>query len=90
MRPYLKAVVSALVSGVISFLSALLTALQGEHTGFGTITAGQWVTAALAFFLGLGLAGGATYAVPNVVARHAPGAPVAAVTPDPVAMHPNG
>jgi hypothetical protein len=44
--PYLKAIVSALVSGIIAFLSSLLTALQGEHTGFDTITAGQWVTAA--------------------------------------------
>ena len=65
MSAYLKAVASALVSGAISFLSSLLTALQGEHSGFSTITAGQWVTAALAFFLGLGIAGGVTYAVPN-------------------------
>jgi hypothetical protein len=81
MRPYLKAVASALVSGIISFLSSLLTALQGEHTGFGTITAGQWVTAALAFFLGLGVAGGVTYAVPNRAAAKAP---------DLVGVHPNG
>jgi Trk-type K+ transport system membrane component len=60
-----KAVVSALVSGVIAFLSALLTALQGETAGFGTIMAGQWVTAALAFFVGLGVTGGATYKVRN-------------------------
>lgn len=46
MKPYLKAVASAPVSGIVSFLSSLLTALQGEHTGFDTITAGQWVTAA--------------------------------------------
>lgn len=65
MKPYMKAVASALVSGIVSFLSSLLTALQGEHTGFDTITAGQWVTAALAFILGLGVAGGVTYAVPN-------------------------
>ena len=52
--PYLKAIVSALVSGAIAFLSALLTALQGEHTGFETITDGQWVTAALAFLVASG------------------------------------
>ena len=63
--PYLKAIVSALVSGIIAFLSSLLTALQGEHTGFDTITAGQWVTAALAFFVGLGINGGVTYQVRN-------------------------
>ena len=56
--PHLKAIVSALVSGAIAFLSALLTALQGEHTGFETITDGQWVTAALAFLIGLGINGG--------------------------------
>jgi hypothetical protein len=63
--PYLKAIVSALVSGTIAFLSSLLTALQGEHTGFDTITAGQWVTAALAFVVGLGINGGVTYQVRN-------------------------
>jgi hypothetical protein len=65
LGPYLKSIVSALVSGTIAFLSALLTALQGEHTGFDTITAGQWVTAALAFFIGLGINGGVTYQVRN-------------------------
>ena len=60
-----KAIVSALVSGVIALLSSLLTALQGENTGFDTITAGQWVTAGLAFFVGLGIAGGATYRTSN-------------------------
>ncbi len=65
LGPYLKPIVSALVSGIIAFLSALLTALQGEHTGFDTITAGQWVTAALAFFVGLGINGGVTYQVRN-------------------------
>jgi hypothetical protein len=63
--PYLKPIVSALVSGTIAFLSSLLTALQGEHTGFDTITAGQWVTAALAFLVGLGINGGVTYQVRN-------------------------
>jgi len=63
--PHLKAIVSALVSGAIAFLSSLLTALQGEHTGFDTITDGQWVTAVLAFLVALGINGGVTYRVPN-------------------------
>ena len=65
MKTHQKATVSAIVSGLIAFLSALLTALQGEHIGFNTITASQWVTCALAFLLGLGLTGGATYQVSN-------------------------
>jgi hypothetical protein len=71
-RSSAKAIVSALVSGVIAFLSSLLTAFQGENTGFDTITAGQWVTAALAFFVGLGVAGGATYRVANGPPQPAP------------------
>ena len=65
MRQNAKAIVSALVSGIIAFLSSLLTALQGENTGFDTITAGQWVTSVLAFFVGLGLTGGAAYRTTN-------------------------
>jgi hypothetical protein len=65
MRQNAKAIVSALVSGIIAFLSSLLTAFQGQTTGFDTITAGQWVTAVLAFFIGLGITGSATYRVPN-------------------------
>jgi hypothetical protein len=65
MRRNAKAIVSALVSGIIAFLSSLLTAFQGENSGFDTITAGQWVTAVLAFFVGLGLTGGATYRTSN-------------------------
>jgi hypothetical protein len=65
MGAYLKAVWSAFVSGVIAFLSALLTALQGEHTGFDTITAGQWVTALLAFFVAVAGTGTVTYQVRN-------------------------
>lgn len=60
-----KAIVSAIVSAVIAFLSSLLTALQGQESGFDTVTAGQWVTAILAFFVGLGAAGGATYRTNN-------------------------
>jgi hypothetical protein len=50
---------------VIAFLSALLTALQGEHTGFDTITAGQWITAVLAFFIAVAGTGTVTYQVRN-------------------------
>lgn len=63
--PHLKAIVSALVSGAIAFLSSLLTALQGENTGFETITDGQWVTAALACLVALGINGGVTHRVSN-------------------------
>lgn len=71
MRAYLKAIVSALVSGIIAFLSSLLTALQGTDASFATITDGQWVTAILAFFIGLGVGGGVTYRVPNRATRAA-------------------
>jgi hypothetical protein len=68
MRQNAKAIVSALVSGIIAFLSSLLTAFQGENSGFDTITDGQWVTAVLAFFVGLGITGGATYKTANAPA----------------------
>ncbi|MFI9580301.1 hypothetical protein ACIHCQ_00240 [Streptomyces sp. NPDC052236] len=65
MKNHAKAIAAAIVSAVIAFLSSLVTALQGEHTGFETITDGQWMTAALAFFVGLGVAGGVTNKVTN-------------------------
>jgi len=68
LGPHLKAIVSALVSGAIAFMSSLLTALQGEHTGFETITDGQWVTAWLAFLVALGINGGITHRVSNRLA----------------------
>jgi hypothetical protein len=46
-------------------LSSLLTALQGENSGFGTITAGQWVTSLLAFFVALVGTGTVTNRVTN-------------------------
>ena len=55
-----KAAVSAVVSALIAGLSPLLTALQGEHSGFDTVTVSQWITVAIAFLLGLGLTGHAT------------------------------
>ena len=60
-----KAAVSAVVSALIAGLSSLLTALQGEHSGFDTVTVSQWITVAIAFLLGLGLTGHATALVPN-------------------------
>jgi hypothetical protein len=62
---HLKAIFSALASGIIAFLSSLLTALQGENTGFSTITDGQWVTAVLAFFVALVGTGAVTNQVRN-------------------------
>jgi hypothetical protein len=79
-----KAIVSALVGALIAAGSALITALQGEHTGFGTITASQWVTVVVAFLIGLGITGGATARVANAPARGsqaAPDAPAAADAP---------
>ena len=65
LRTHLKAIWSAFASGIIAFLSSLLTALQGENSGFGTITAGQWVTALLAFFVALVGTGTVTNRVSN-------------------------
>jgi hypothetical protein len=69
MGAYLKAVWAAAISGVIAFLSSLLTALQGEHSGFDTVTAGQWITAVLAFFVAVGGTGAVTHQVRNRPAR---------------------
>ena len=77
--PHLKAIVSAVVSGAIAFLSSLLTALQGEHSGFETITDGQWVTAWLACLVALGINGGLTHRVSNRPAP-TPASPVDTVT----------
>jgi hypothetical protein len=60
-----KAKVSALVSGLLAFLSSIATALGGAETGFDTITAGQWVTAVIAGIMAAAAAGGVTFAVPN-------------------------
>ncbi|SNY44220.1 hypothetical protein [Paractinoplanes atraurantiacus] len=60
-----KAVFSAATSGIIAFLSSLLTALQGENTGFDTITDGQWVTAVLAAVVAIAGTGAVTYQVRN-------------------------
>jgi hypothetical protein len=85
MSQYRKAVVAALVTGVTSFLSSLLTALHGASGGLGGVTAEQWIGALLAFFVGLGTSGVLVYQVPNASARdrdsaspaHAVGAPAA-------------
>jgi hypothetical protein len=68
-----KAAVSAIVSGLIATGTALITALQGENTGFDTITMSQWITVVVAGLAGLGLTGGATARTTN-----APPAPTGA------------
>jgi hypothetical protein len=60
-----KAMVSALVAGLLAFLSSIATALGGAETGFDSITAGQWVTAVIAGITAAAAAGGITFAVPN-------------------------
>ena len=60
-----KAWAAALYSGVLAFLSSLLTALGGADTGFDSITAGQWLTAVVSALVPLAGAAGLTYYVPN-------------------------
>ncbi len=60
-----KAWVAAGLSALLAFLSSVATALGGAETGFGSITAGQWVTAVIAAIVAFGSAAGLTYAVPN-------------------------
>ena len=57
--------VAAGLSALLAFLSSVATALGGAETGFGSITAGQWVTAVIAAIVAFGSAAGLTYAVPN-------------------------
>lgn len=52
IAPYLKAITGAIVAG----LTALGAALSDNE-----VTAGEWVTVAIAFFAGLGL----VWAIPN-------------------------
>lgn len=60
-----KAWSSAVISGIIAFLTALLTAFQGENVGFDSITPSQWITAIIAFFVAFGGTGGVTFRVSN-------------------------
>jgi len=60
-----KAWVSGAISGIIAFLTSLLTAFQGQETGFDTITMSQWITAVLAFVVAFGGTGTLTYKTPN-------------------------
>lgn len=60
-----KAIWSAVASGIIAFLSSLVTAWQGENEGFDTITTGQWNTAVVALLMAVTGAGGVTYQVRN-------------------------
>lgn len=85
---HLKGIVSAAVSGAIAFLSSLLTALQGENTGFGTVTDGQWVTAFLAALVAVGASGGVTHRVADrgAAVDRAPAAPEPVDVPEPAAQ----
>lgn len=65
MSTRLKAIWAALSSAVIAFLTSLITAVQGEHAGFNTVTASQWLTAVLAFFVAVAGTGTVTYRVRN-------------------------
>lgn len=65
MSRYAKALVGAVVGALIAGLSSLATALADPAASFGTLTDGQWVSVALAFLGGLGITGGAVYAIPN-------------------------
>jgi hypothetical protein len=60
-----KAIWAGILSGLFAFLNSISSALQGEHSGWGTITAGQWVTAAVGTLAAFGATGGVTYAVRN-------------------------
>lgn len=60
-----KAWASAIISGVIAFLTSLLTAFQGQNVGLSTITMSQWITAVLAFVVAFGGTGGLTYKIAN-------------------------
>ena len=60
-----KAWASAIVSGIIAFLTSLLTAFQGQEVGFESITMSQWITAVLAFVVAFAGTGGLTYRVAN-------------------------
>jgi hypothetical protein len=60
-----KAWASAIISGLLAFLTSLLTAFQGQEVGLGTITMSQWLTAVIAFLVAFGGTGGLTYKVPN-------------------------
>jgi len=62
---YAKAIAAGGVSGIVAFLTSVATALQGRNLGWGSITAGQWVTEVLAGLVGSGLAGVATEEATN-------------------------
>jgi len=60
-----KAWVAAIASGIIAFLTSLLTAFQGQDVGFDSITMSQWMTALLAFVVAFAGTGGLTHQVAN-------------------------
>jgi hypothetical protein len=60
-----KAWASAIISGIIAFLTSLLTAFQGQDIGLDSITTSQWITAVLALVVASAGAGGVVYKVQN-------------------------
>jgi len=60
MKPFMKNAAKAILAAAIAALGSLATVLVGD-TGFGDLTAGQWVTIALA----VAVAFGGVYGVRN-------------------------
>lgn len=60
MKQFVAQAAKAVYAGVIAGLSGLVTVLVGD-TGFSDLTAGQWVTIALATLV----AGGGVYGITN-------------------------
>lgn len=60
MLAYIGQIAKALYAALVAALSGLVTVLVGD-TGFGDLSAGQWVTIVLAALV----AGGGTYGIPN-------------------------
>jgi len=67
-----KAWAAAIASGIIAFLTSLLTAFQGQDVGFDSITMSQWITAVLAFVVAFAGTGGLTHQVANNPSVEAP------------------
>jgi len=59
-----KAIVGAIASAIIAFLSVLSGALT-EGAAISDLDAQTWINAVIALLGGLGITGGAVYAVPN-------------------------
>jgi hypothetical protein len=64
MSPFIKKAAKAILAAVIAALGSLATVMVGD-TGFGDLTAGQWVTIALA----VTIAFGGVYGIKNSTAN---------------------